>query len=748
MRQPAHSSAMPSLRDLGPAPLALPGPAAHRPPPPSYPDVVPGRSRRAGALSMGLAWRGIRRHWALGFVGWAAGTAGLVTWADRAIRPSYEAATLIKVERGPRVISDDFAALKQTQALRVAGPVVVAEALRDRPDLAGLPTVAAGPEPEAAVVAAIHAEVVAGTDLIRAAMTSPSEDEPARVVDAVVAAFLRDANQGDEESARKGRRLRDARGARRREVADRRDEIVVLAARLGAIDTVRARERDAVALDQYKTLSSQRLQADLDLLASQVRLDQVRDRPAVVVAPSETDPGKVDPAVVTAFYADLEVVAIRSRVDAARDELAQSDRVAKASGEAPRAAARKAIDDGQKQIDALWARKKPALVQALRPAVPPPDVEAHHLHDRVAGLKATTAQLDERLARLADQTRAAGADELTLEFKRQDLGRSEAVLDALTKDVERHEIDAEGASARFRQEYPARVVRVSDRNRKVAAIASAPIAMFLGVVGLLVLAELGSGRVVGPDDLPTTLRPRVLGVLPVLPRADPRDPRHRHDFERFVQGLDHLRVVLCDRRDHPSRRCLLITSASGGEGKTTLAAQLAERCVSAGLTTLLIDADFRNPSLSRMFDHAGSRGLADVLRGEATAEEAIAVIGDAGGVHFLPAGTDRADPARLLHGDALGRLLARARESFAMVLVDSPPVLPVPDALTIGRWVDAAVLSVRSDSSRFPLVEQADSRLASMGIPVLGAVVCGVRDHGKAYGYPARGESVVTTLDG
>ena len=93
-----------------------------------------------------------------------------------------------------------------------------------------------------------------------------------------------------------------------------------------------------------------------------------------------------------------------------------------------------------------------------------------------------------------------------------------------------------------------------------------------------------------------------------------------------------------------------------------------------------------------MLDLPAGRGLVNVLRGEAPAEEAIAVIGGAGGFHFLPAGSTRVDPSRLLHGERLARLMARARESFDIVIVNSPPVLPVPDALTIGRWVNGAVL--------------------------------------------------------
>src|SRR4029077_18136396 len=121
-------------------------------------------------------------------------------------------------------------------------------------------------------------------------------------------------------------------------------------------------------------------------------------------------------------------------------------------------------------------------------------------------------------------------------------------------------------------------------------------------------------------------------------------------LDEFVQSLDHLRVALCARPDPwgRDRHCVLITSACGSEGKTTLAAQLAERCVNAGLMTLLIDADLRNPTLSRMLDATENPGLINVLRGEVMAEDGGVVGGDAGGFHLLPAGNPRMDPSRLL----------------------------------------------------------------------------------------------------
>jgi succinoglycan biosynthesis transport protein ExoP len=738
------------LRALSPPPGLDPEPDR----PPSLPVAGPGRSRGSRGLSAGLVYRAVRRHWIGALATWALGSAGLVALADRQIRPHYEAASTIKVEPGDRDQfrdggpGGDFEVFKQTQARRVTNPNVIASALKDHPELIRLPTLAKARDPEAAVRAAMSVQVVPNTNLIQVAMTSPSADDPARVVDAVIGSFLRTASDG-EEAAKRGQRLRDAKRERTEAVERKRAAIVALAGRLGAIDGARARDRDAVALEQYKTLSKQLLQTELDLMAAQTRLDQLRDGAAT----TDADPARLEAAVVAAFYADPQVAAVRAQIDAARDELAQAERVARNAGDPARVSARKAGEEAQRQLDGLWIKKKPALTKTVR-ASSPRDAEARQAASAVAELKAMAARLNERLDRLNLQTRSAGEDELTLEFARQDLARAETMLDSAARGLDQHEIDAKGPVARFQQEFPARVADSPDADRRVRAMTLAPFGMLLGVVGFLVLAELRSGRVVGPDDLPMGLRPRVLGVVPIRPRSGASghlSPGRRDDFERFVQSLDHLRVVLCDRRDDRGRRVLLITSACGGEGKTTLAAQLAERCVNAGLGTLLIDADLRNPSLSRMFDHATSRGMADVLRGEATAEEAITVIGDAGGVHFLPAGTDRSDPGRLLHGERLGRFLARARESFDIVIVDAPPVLPVPDALTIGRWVDGAVLAVRSDASRFPLVEQADHRLAAMGVPVLGAVVNGVRDAAKAYGGaygPARGPAdIVTTLD-
>jgi capsular exopolysaccharide synthesis family protein len=160
----------------------------------------------------------------------------------------------------------------------------------------------------------------------------------------------------------------------------------------------------------------------------------------------------------------------------------------------------------------------------------------------------------------------------------------------------------------------------------------------------------------------------------------------------------------------------------------------------------LIDADMRRASLGRLLDVPVGPGLGDVLGGDIDLDEALITV-QAGGFHFLSAGTPGRDPSRVLKSNRLSQLIGRLRQTYDLVIIDTPPVLPVADALIMGRWADGAVMAARFDASRLPLVERANRQLALAGIPVLGVVVNGVRGQDATYGnyaysynYPGRPE--------
>ena len=274
-------------------------------------------------------------------------------------------------------------------------------------------------------------------------------------------------------------------------------------------------------------------------------------------------------------------------------------------------------------------------------------------------------------------------------------------------------------------------------NKRIKYMAAAPIALLFMILSLFCLLEVRAERVADPDILSTRVRSEVY-ALPPLPttRAIRKlsELEAADQIEQFIQRLDHLRFAVCGSPSELGKgRCVLITSAIGGEGKTTLAAQLAARCGNAGMSTLLIDADLRRAALCTLLDVPEGPGLSDVLKEEATTDEVVIPV-QGGTFYLLPAGNPIQDTNRLFQGRNLGLLITQLRQLYDLIIIDSPPVLPVPDALILGRWVDGVVLAARYDISRFPQVERARRQLDNAGIPIMGTVINGMRNADSYYG--------------
>lgn len=277
-------------------------------------------------------------------------------------------------------------------------------------------------------------------------------------------------------------------------------------------------------------------------------------------------------------------------------------------------------------------------------------------------------------------------------------------------------------------------------SRRTVFLAASCAITLAAIVGLFALIETRSRLVRDPAAFAGRFGLPVLGLIPPLPTLKDGRSDERH-LESFLSSLDYLRLTLhagpaaADREP----RCFLVTSAVEGEGKTTLIVHLASRSASAGLKTLLIDADLRRASLSRMLDRDAGKGLGDVLADAVPIGDALTLAGFAGQAQFLPAGDPGLDPGVLFNSPRLSELLADVRGRFDVILIDSPPVIPVADAAAIGKWVDGALLATMIDVSRMNQVEAARQRLTYLGTPVIGVVINKVKlPFFQAYGYRCR----------
>ncbi len=172
-------------------------------------------------------------------------------------------------------------------------------------------------------------------------------------------------------------------------------------------------------------------------------------------------------------------------------------------------------------------------------------------------------------------------------------------------------------------------------------------------------------------------------------------------------------------------RVIAVTSASPGEGKTTVASNVAQALAETGRRVLLIDGDLRKPRLHTIFNVPNAWGLSDVLEGTKPPEGSEAIVVETGyrGLFILPAGSVPASISSLLHSPKALELLKRMRKEFDMVIVDTPPMLQIPDARVLGRMADAVILVVRSSRTTKESAAAAGQRLIADRTRVLGTVL-------------------------
>jgi capsular exopolysaccharide synthesis family protein len=190
----------------------------------------------------------------------------------------------------------------------------------------------------------------------------------------------------------------------------------------------------------------------------------------------------------------------------------------------------------------------------------------------------------------------------------------------------------------------------------------------------------------------------------------------------FTDAVDGLCAsLMCDDRLCRSK-VIMVTSAGEGEGKTLLATQLAAGFARSGHRTLFLDCDFRNSRCQRELGLPAGPGLSEVLRGEAELPNALQTLPNSE-VRILAAGKCNPQVIKALSNGTFAALLARLRQDFDCIIVDSAPTPVVADGLLIGKLADGVILVIRSKVSKAPAVVAAYEQLAALKIHTLGAVV-------------------------
>lgn len=183
-------------------------------------------------------------------------------------------------------------------------------------------------------------------------------------------------------------------------------------------------------------------------------------------------------------------------------------------------------------------------------------------------------------------------------------------------------------------------------------------------------------------------------------------------------------------------KTLAVTSCTPNEGKSMTIANLAVVLTQAGKSVLLLDCDMRNPTVHKNFGLSNKLGLSSCISMGTALSDAVQKT-SIEGLYALTGGVIPPNPSELLGSEQMKNVLQRAKEQYDYVLIDTPPVMPVTDALIVGRFVDGMILVIASAEVKVEMARDVKNQLVNAGANILGVVLNKVRSehHGYGYGY-------------
>lgn len=511
-------------------------------------------------------------------------------------------------------------------------------------------------------------------------------------------------------------------------IADRRRTLGVLRGGEAAID---AAETDALRLRV--------VQAESDLAALQSgRRQKERDieRVDALIARAGGQPGQpvYELGVEEMVNREPAVVALTSQMAALQQELMVfQDRYV---DDAPQLQSKRGeVEAAMARLNEQKSRARQAALRSLRGQY---DYE-------LSAIDGDIADAEDRGTRLQDKLRDQREQTINLAAGAAELAEMETQLDALRGNL--NDLRAQLRSGEIERNAPARVNVVSavdapenpDQRRRLRYMAVVLLGCVGFAVGAGVLAEARDQFIHSAEDIAAVTDLPIIANVPHLAEdrvpgdAAPETVTDSHpasmtadEFRRAVA-----RVLYAPRGRRAVQSCM-IASASRGDGKTTLACNLAIVLAQTGRRTLLVDIDSRNPSVERGFGLRRGPGLAEMLRGEALEHDPDRVV-RFGSLHVLGPGIDCGDLVERLASREMGEFLDGAEQLFDHIIIDTPASLLMSEARLLAPQVDGVLVVAGAEVSTFGMLRRCLETLGENGGNVLGVVLNGLRHSPGGY---------------
>ena len=372
------------------------------------------------------------------------------------------------------------------------------------------------------------------------------------------------------------------------------------------------------------------------------------------------------------------------------------------------------------------------------------------LREQITFNKEQLAALDRLFDKETEEAKKIDKDQVKDSNYRASIQRKERMFDAVIARLEEINISKDLGNIKTEVINPPSGGRQTAPDMKKSMTTAAILGLLAGL-GLAFVVDSLDRRFRSPDDIRNALGLPVVGHIPVIPmpkkeaRAEGEqeapdgtpDPVLRtihHPRGSIAEAYRAVRTALYFSTRGGGHKIIQVTSPNPGDGKTTLAANVAVSIANSGKRVLLLDADFRRPRVHKLFGMDDSVGLSEVIAGTVEVADAVRET-SVEGLSVMVCGPRPDNPAELLTSASFQELIEVLREKYEFVIIDTPPVLAVTDPLAVAPRVDGVLLVIRLAKSARAATRRALESLDSLGANILGVVVNGVGGGSRYGGY-------------
>jgi succinoglycan biosynthesis transport protein ExoP len=395
---------------------------------------------------------------------------------------------------------------------------------------------------------------------------------------------------------------------------------------------------------------------------------------------------------------------------------------------------------GVAQLGQRYRPRHPVMIQAQRSL----DEARSEL---LRAIRTSTAQIESdykvalsnyakaQAARTAQETQSLSLDRYGLEYSNleRDYEVNEKVLEQILDTQRLRQSAATGTEIIENQN-----ARIVDRARPASKpiFPDTPINMALGAaaglalgLGLAFMVAYLDDRIKSAFDIETVIGLPLIGIIPEIKKMRTAEAMDnavaQGDDHEITEAFSTLMSVLQLKEESKSAQCLLITSTIAGEGKSFIASNLAKTFASHGERVVLIDCDLRRPAINRVFHMENLKGVIDVCTANVPLEEAIAK-NIRPNLDIVLTGGRSKNPTQTLNSKEFALMISELRKRYTKIIVDTPPIAIVSDAMIIMPLVDGSIYSIYFNKAKRKTAQYCAQRLLETNVPCFGAVLNGL----------------------